>query len=270
MQDTTPTAGNSSGPAHAGVPLGTGHLVRRRIPALEQDGARTFTSCLATRRRTGRLRLLWASSDQASRFSDFAFSPAAACATCATRGGRARDYEATTRPAAGPSTPCWHSPAPRPSPAGSLQCGRWRALEEIHEVLANAWLVMVVIHVAGVIIGSLAHRRKPGGHHDHGPACRRAAWRALARAGCSDRRCSPRCSASGRGLRRPVAVRCSRAPRAAQRARTGRGRRPRTRRRRTRGRRLSHARAADRGRPAARRCAAGRPARQRLRRRVVA
>jgi hypothetical protein len=26
-------------------------------------------------------------------------------------------------------------------------------------VLANAWLVMVVVHVAGVIVGSLAHRR---------------------------------------------------------------------------------------------------------------
>ena len=30
--------------------------------------------------------------------------------------------------------------------------------EEIHEVVANAWLVLVLIHVAGVIASSLAHR----------------------------------------------------------------------------------------------------------------
>jgi hypothetical protein len=29
----------------------------------------------------------------------------------------------------------------------------------VHEVLANAWLAMVVVHLAGVIVGSLAHRR---------------------------------------------------------------------------------------------------------------
>jgi hypothetical protein len=33
------------------------------------------------------------------------------------------------------------------------------ALEELHEVLANAWLVLIAVHVAGVIVGSLAHRR---------------------------------------------------------------------------------------------------------------
>lgn len=33
------------------------------------------------------------------------------------------------------------------------------AMEEVHEVLANAWLAVVFIHVAGVIVGSLAHRR---------------------------------------------------------------------------------------------------------------
>jgi cytochrome b len=32
------------------------------------------------------------------------------------------------------------------------------ALEEVHEVLANAWLVVVVVHVLGVIAGSIAHR----------------------------------------------------------------------------------------------------------------
>ncbi len=30
--------------------------------------------------------------------------------------------------------------------------------EEIHEVVANAWLVLVLIHVAGVVASSLAHR----------------------------------------------------------------------------------------------------------------
>ena len=37
--------------------------------------------------------------------------------------------------------------------------GGGERFEEVHELLANAWLVMVVIHVAGVIVGSVAHRR---------------------------------------------------------------------------------------------------------------
>lgn len=32
------------------------------------------------------------------------------------------------------------------------------AFEEVHELLANAWLVVVMLHVAGVIVSSLAHR----------------------------------------------------------------------------------------------------------------
>ena len=34
--------------------------------------------------------------------------------------------------------------------------GKW--LEEVHEALANAMLAVVVVHVSGVIVGSLAHR----------------------------------------------------------------------------------------------------------------
>lgn len=33
------------------------------------------------------------------------------------------------------------------------------ALEETHEVLGNAWLALVAVHVIGVIVGSIAHRR---------------------------------------------------------------------------------------------------------------
>jgi cytochrome b len=32
------------------------------------------------------------------------------------------------------------------------------SLEEIHEVMANSWLVLVVLHVLGVIAGSIAHK----------------------------------------------------------------------------------------------------------------
>ena len=34
--------------------------------------------------------------------------------------------------------------------------GKW--VEEVHEALANAMLVVVVVHLAGVVVGSLAHR----------------------------------------------------------------------------------------------------------------
>jgi cytochrome b len=107
-------------------------------------------------------RLLWGLiGSRHSRFRDFAYSPVAAIRylrDLAT--GRARDYDG-------------HNPAGSWAIYGLLAVAAatamtgWlhyneiggEALEELHEVLANAWLVLVVVHVAGVIVGSLAHGR---------------------------------------------------------------------------------------------------------------
>ena len=107
-------------------------------------------------------RLLWGFiGSQHSRFRDFVFSPAEAIRylrDLAT--GRARDYDG-------------HNPAGSWAIYGLLAIAATTAatgwlhyneiggetLEELHEVLANAWLVLVAVHVAGVIAGSLAHRR---------------------------------------------------------------------------------------------------------------
>lgn len=96
-----------------------------------------------------------------SRFADFAYSPAAALRylrDLAT--GRARDYEGHN-PAGSWAIYALLVLAAATAVTGWLHYNALggEALEEVHEVLANAWLVMVVVHVAGVIVGSLAHRR---------------------------------------------------------------------------------------------------------------
>ena len=75
----------------------------------------------------------------------------------------------------------------RGSPTYAELGGKW--VEEVHEALANAMLAVVVVHVAGVVVGSLAHRenlalamltgRKRGApetrHRPCASACRRGA-----------------------------------------------------------------------------------------------
>lgn len=107
-------------------------------------------------------RLLWGViGSRHSRFSDFAYSPAAAARYLRDlAGGRAPDYEGHN-PAGS-----WAIYALLMLAAGTVLTG-WlnyngvggEAFEEVHEALAEAWLVMVVVHVAGVIVGSLAQRR---------------------------------------------------------------------------------------------------------------
>jgi cytochrome b len=61
--------------------------------------------------------------------------------------------------------------------------GHW--LEEVHEVLANTMLMVVLVHVAGVIVGSIAHREnlvramftgRKGGSPDEAIASPRTGW----------------------------------------------------------------------------------------------
>jgi cytochrome b len=129
----------------------------------ENDGARTFHVMFGyTVAGLVAFRLLWGFVGSThSRFRDFAYSPLAAVRYLRDlAGGRARDYEG-------------HNPAGSwaiyalLALAGATAVTGWltynevggEAFEEVHEVLANAWLVMVVVHVAGVIVGSLAHGR---------------------------------------------------------------------------------------------------------------
>jgi cytochrome b len=107
-------------------------------------------------------RLLWGFVGSThARFRDFAYGPGAAIAYLGDLvRGRARDCEG-------------HNPAGSWAIYGLLALAAATALtgwlnynqvggeafEEIHEVLANAWLVMVVVHVAGVVVSSVAHRR---------------------------------------------------------------------------------------------------------------
>jgi cytochrome b len=107
-------------------------------------------------------RLLWGFvGSRHSRFADFSYSPGAALGylrDLAT--GRARDYEGHN-PAGSWAIYVLLALAAATAATGWLHYNDvgGEALEEIHEVLANAWLVMVVAHVAGVIVGSFVHRR---------------------------------------------------------------------------------------------------------------
>ena len=107
-------------------------------------------------------RLLWGFvGSRHSRFADFAYGPAAALGylrDLAT--GRARDYEGHN-PAGSWAIYLLLALAAATAATGWLHYNDigGEALEEVHEVLANAWLVMVVVHVAGVIVGSVVHRR---------------------------------------------------------------------------------------------------------------
>ena len=107
-------------------------------------------------------RLLWGFvGSRHSRFSDFTYGLGAAVRYLRElAAGRATDYPG-------------HNPAGSWAIygllllAGATGITGWlnyngvggETFEEIHEVLANSWLVLVLVHVVGVIVGSLAHRR---------------------------------------------------------------------------------------------------------------
>ena len=107
-------------------------------------------------------RLLWGLIGSThSRFRDFAYSPMEAIRylrDLAT--GRARDYDGHN-PAGSWAIYGLLAVAAATATTGWLHYNEigGEALEELHEVLANAWLVLVAVHVAGIIVGSLAHRR---------------------------------------------------------------------------------------------------------------
>jgi len=107
-------------------------------------------------------RLLWGFVGSThARFRDFAYGPGAAAAYLRDLvRGRARDYDGHN-PAGSWAIYALLALAAATALTGWLQYNGigGETFEEIHEVLANAWLVMVAVHVAGVVVASLAHRR---------------------------------------------------------------------------------------------------------------
>ena len=107
-------------------------------------------------------RLLWGLIGSThSRFRDFAYSPVEAVRYLRDLStGRARDYDGHN-PAGSWAIYGLLAVAAATATTGWLHYNEigGEALEELHEVLANAWLVLVAVHVAGVIVASLAHRR---------------------------------------------------------------------------------------------------------------
>jgi cytochrome b len=107
-------------------------------------------------------RLLWGFVGSThARFREFAYGPGAAMAYLRDLvRGRARDYDGHN-PAGSWAIYALLALAAATALTGWLNYNQvgGETFEEIHEVLANAWLVMVVVHVAGVIVSSLAHRR---------------------------------------------------------------------------------------------------------------
>lgn len=107
-------------------------------------------------------RLLWGFVGSThARFRDFAYGPRATAAYLSDLvRGRAQDYDGHN-PAGS-----WAIYALLALAAATVLTG-WlyyngiggETFEELHEVLANAWLVMVAVHLAGVVVASLAHRR---------------------------------------------------------------------------------------------------------------
>lgn len=107
-------------------------------------------------------RLLWGFVGTThARFRDFAYGPRAVIAYLRDLiQGRARDYDGHN-PAGSWAIYALLALAAATALTGWLNYNQFggEAFEEIHEVLANTWLVMVVVHVAGVVVSSLAHRR---------------------------------------------------------------------------------------------------------------
>ena len=107
-------------------------------------------------------RLLWGFMGSThARFRDFAYGPGAAAAYLRDLvHGRARDYDGHN-PAGSWAIYALLALAAATALTGWLQYNGigGEAFEEIHEAFANAWLVMVAVHVAGVVVASVAHRR---------------------------------------------------------------------------------------------------------------
>lgn len=107
-------------------------------------------------------RLLWGfAGSRHARFSDFAYGPRSALGYLRDLvAGRARDYDGHN-PAASWAIYGLLALAAATAMSGWLNYNEigGEAFEEVHEVLANAWLALVAVHLAGVVVSSVAHGR---------------------------------------------------------------------------------------------------------------
>jgi len=160
MNDPTSPTAARVGPADARVSLGPGGSFLGAYLLAEEDGSRNLHVMFATRRGPAGVSVAvgFVGSTHA-RFRDFAYGRAPPWLSARPRPGSYADYEGHNPAGSWAIYACSRWPRPPRSRLAQLQSGRRRHLRGDHEVLANAWLVMVVVHVAGVIVASLAHRR---------------------------------------------------------------------------------------------------------------
>lgn len=95
-----------------------------------------------------------------ARFGSFAYGPGAALRYVADLARRRPGHFIGHNPAGSWAVYLMLALAIATGTSGWLQYNDigGEVFEEIHEVLGNAWLVVVLIHVAGVVASSLAHR----------------------------------------------------------------------------------------------------------------
>lgn len=95
-----------------------------------------------------------------SRFASFAFGPRAAVDYLVALADRRAPRYLGHNPAGSWATWALLALAAATAVTGYLRYNELggESLEELHELVANAWLVAVLVHVAGVIVESLAHR----------------------------------------------------------------------------------------------------------------
>lgn len=106
-------------------------------------------------------RLLWGFiGTRYARFGSFTFSPAEVLAYLRSLPGRARARYLGHNPAGSIAIWVILGLAALTGATGYLTFNEigGDALEETHEFLANAWLVVVFAHIAGVLVDSLLHR----------------------------------------------------------------------------------------------------------------
>ena len=106
-------------------------------------------------------RLLWGfAGTRYARFASFAYGPARALGYLGSLVARRPQHHVGHNPAGGWAIYLLLALGALTSALGwlSLEGPGWKWIEELHDAAGNAMLALVGLHIAGVIVGSLAHR----------------------------------------------------------------------------------------------------------------